>query len=151
MDRKSLHMWLTVRAVGAGFVVAISKRWLGPEKHYRALKARNLGDTHFIRVEPDIWVANMIAQSGYGKDNRNLHRTDEADSQIPLRYEALSVCLDKLAEEALKLGASVVCPRLGCALAGGSWAKVEALLQKHLVGKGVQVTVYDFPGSSFNP
>jgi hypothetical protein len=145
------HVCNDAGGFGAGFVLSLSKRWQGPGKHYRALKSRNLGDTHFIRVEPDIWVANMIAQSGYGRGNRNQHRTDEPDGEIPLRYDALASCLSKLSEEALKLNASVSCPRLGCSLAGGSWRKVELLLQVHLVSKGVQVTVYDFPGGKFNP
>jgi hypothetical protein len=132
-------------------VTAVSKRWQGPEKHYRALKARTLGDVHLIKVEPDLWVANMIAQSGYGYNNQNLHRTDDPDSQIPLQYDALGACLSKLAAEASKLSASVVCPRLGCSLAGGSWKKVEPLLNTFLVKRGVPVTVYDFPGGKFNP
>lgn len=145
------HIVNTQGGWGAGFVLAISKRWLGPEKHYRALKERNLGDIHLVKVEPDIWVANMVAQMGYGRNNRNLHRTDEPNGRIPLRYDALETCLERLAEEALGLGASVHCPRIGCALGGGSWEKVAPLLETNLVNELVPVTVYDFPGGKYNP
>jgi hypothetical protein len=136
---------------GAGFVLAISKRWTGPEKHYRALAERNLGDVHLIKVAPEIWVANMIAQRGYGTGNRNLHRSGEPDSEIPLRYDALEASLQYLAKRADHLQASIHCPRLGCALAGGSWSKVEALIESTLSAAGIAVTVYDFPGGLFNP
>lgn len=136
---------------GAGFVLAISKRWLGPEKHYRALKERNLGDIHLVKVEPDLWVCNMISQQGYGRNNQNPHRTDEPDGRIPLRYDALETCLERLGAKAVEMGASVHMPRIGCALAGGSWSKVEPMILSYVCDYNVPVTVYDFPGSRFNP
>jgi hypothetical protein len=35
-------------------------------------------------------------------------------------------------------------PRIGCGLAGGEWSKVEPLIEEHLCGAGLAVTVYDF-------
>ncbi|THA79646.1 hypothetical protein E6R60_03350 [Streptomyces sp. A0642] len=44
----------------------------------------------------------------------------------------------------LKLGASVHMPRIGCGLAGGTWSRIEPLIEKRLTGRGIPVTVYDF-------
>lgn len=143
------HVCNCVGGWGRGFVVAVSKRWRQPEAHYRSLASYDLGVTHFVSVEPNIRVANMIAQQGYGPGNRNKHRTTQEDSDIPLRYDALKACLSSLGREAARLGASVHMPRIGCALAGGSWAKVEPLIQSEVCALGVAVTVYDF--GPYNP
>lgn len=55
---------------GKGFVLALSKRWGGPERSYRAWHAGEgqtpfeLGGAQFVQVEPDLWVANVIGQRG---------------------------------------------------------------------------------------
>jgi O-acetyl-ADP-ribose deacetylase (regulator of RNase III) len=125
---------------GKGFVAALSKRWDGPESAYRSWyedRSRNvfdLGAIQVVQVEPDTWVANMVAQHGY-----------EATAQgPPIRYEAVRECLKKLASEAEGLGASVHMPRIGCGLAGGSWEEVEPIIVDELTAQGVEVTVYDF-------
>ena len=125
---------------GMGFVLALSARWASPEAEYRAWYAGGkaggfaLGAAQFVRVEPYIWVANMLGQRG----------NKRGSSGPPIRYCALALCLQQLAAKALELGASVHLPRIGCGLAGGDWAKVEPLIGEHLVGAGVPVTVYDF-------
>jgi hypothetical protein len=35
-------------------------------------------------------------------------------------------------------------PRIGCGLAGGTWDKIEPLIQSALIKKNIDVTVYDF-------
>ena len=125
---------------GKGFVLAISKRWKKPEEEYRAWHAQGvnggfeLGTVQFVQVEPYVWIANMIGQRGMKRGS----------SGPPIRYEAVSSCLDHVADEALKLHASVHLPRIGCGLAGGDWSKVEPLIQEQLLNRGVAVTIYDF-------
>ena len=146
---------------GAGFVVAISNRWKEPEWAYRAwaregehpdvlgkTKAFELGNVQIVQVEPDTWVANMLAQKGYGPSGREPHRTDD-EPIIPLQYDELGICLLRVSSVAERLGASIHMPRIGCALAGGSWGRVEPLIKKMLDGQ--RVYVYDFPGGRFNP
>lgn len=65
-------------------------------------------------------------------------------SGVPVRYEAIDAALGLLADRAAELGASVHMPRIGCGLAGGSWARVEPLVLRRLVERGIPVTVYDF-------
>jgi len=122
---------------GKGFVLALSQRWQTPELEYRqwhqAQKDFALGEVQFVEVNAEIIVANMIGQHGIKASGK----------QPPIRYEALAVCLDKVAAKARELNASVHLPRIGCGLAGGTWEKIEPLIRKHLVAEGLEVYVYD--------
>lgn len=136
------HVCNDVGGWGAGFVGAISKRWKLPEKEYRQWargRIKNalpfeLGEVQFVQVDEVITVANMVAQ----------HDIRWECSLPPIRYEALDKALEKLGTHALHLGASIHMPRIGCGLAGGTWAKVEPMLLSHLSRRDVEVTVYDF-------
>ncbi len=120
---------------GAGFVLALSAKWDAPANNYsRHHKMRGLflGSTHFTVVEPDISVANMVAQSGYVAKDR----------PVALDYVALGACLDELEAEAVYCNASVHMPRIGCGLAGGDWERVEPLILAYL-SYSTEVYVYD--------
>lgn len=141
------HICNDIGKWGAGFVLALSRRWDEPERSYKewySLQKGNsfyLGAVQFVKVRPDITVANMVAQAGVGTGSKG----------PPIRYEAVEACLKKLAAMAAYDKASVHMPRIGCALAGGSWAKVEPIIQATLVASSVPVTIYDLAGSRFNP
>lgn len=125
---------------GAGFVLAVSRRWPEPERRYRQwFKDKfetngvvfKLGAVQFVSWEPgNVWVANMVAQDGFGEDGR-----------IPLRYDALEECLKEVAREAKAGKMHVQMPRIGCGLAGGTWAEVGPVVEKTM--DGVDVYVYD--------
>ncbi|WP_031088870.1 macro domain-containing protein [Streptomyces sp. NRRL WC-3549] len=124
---------------GKGFVLALSRRWPGPEAAYRrwhrerAVNDFGLGAVQFVQVEPYVRVANLVGQHGI--------RT--GGGGVPVRYEALDEGLRRVAEKATELGASVHMPRIGCGLAGGTWSRVEPLIAERLVSRGLTVTVYD--------
>jgi O-acetyl-ADP-ribose deacetylase (regulator of RNase III) len=134
------HVCNDIGAWGAGFVLALSARWLEPEAEYRkwyAGRTKNdfaLGAVRLVQVEPYIWVANMIGQRGIKTGSKG----------PPIRYDAVDQCLAKVGEEAVKLDASVHMPRIGCGLAGGKWEEIEPLIEKNLIARSVSVTVYDF-------
>jgi O-acetyl-ADP-ribose deacetylase (regulator of RNase III) len=125
---------------GKGFVVAVSDRWPGPEKAYRAWyrdRSQNdfgLGAVQMVQVDQYIWVANMIGQRGVKPSKKH---------GPPIRYEALDRCLATLGEKARELNATVHMPRIGCGLAGGTWPRIEPLITRNLTSKGVDVTIYD--------
>jgi O-acetyl-ADP-ribose deacetylase (regulator of RNase III) len=125
---------------GKGFVLAISSRWLAPEKAYRQWhreRANNdfeLGAVQFIQVDPYIWVANMIGQRGIKTGSKG----------SPIRYEAVENCLHKVEQKATELNASVHMPRIGCGLAGGKWSKIEPIIKQAFCENNVSVFVYDF-------
>ena len=121
---------------GAGFVKAVSRRWPEPEasyrNHYRTY-GLDLGDVQYIPVADSLWVANMVAQHGYGI------------REPAIRYGTLRECLYRLGTFALHRGASVHMPRIGCGLAGGQWSEVEPIIQDELCARDIPVTVYDLP------
>jgi O-acetyl-ADP-ribose deacetylase (regulator of RNase III) len=139
-NRIIAHVCNDLGGWGKGFVLAISKRWPGPEAAYRAWhkdRSKNdfgLGAIQLVQVEPYIWVANMIAQRGMKTGSNG----------PPIHYEAVRACLKELALEAEGLEASVHMPRIGCGLAGGRWEKIEPIVLDELVSQGFEVTVYDF-------
>lgn len=132
------HICNDIGAWGAGFVLALSRKWKEPEREYRKWSRKKsfaLGKVQFVGVANDIIVANMVAQSGIGKN---------ADGLPPIRYEAVRECLRKVCKEALAYDASVHGPKFGSALAGGDWKTIEAIIQEELCEKGVEVTIYEF-------
>jgi O-acetyl-ADP-ribose deacetylase (regulator of RNase III) len=124
---------------GKGFVMALSARWPQPEQAYRDWhrgRAENdfgLGAVQLVQVESYLWVANMVGQHGVKGGTR----------AVPIRYEAVKECLDKVAQAARGLAASVHMPRIGCGLAGGRWELIEPLVVEALCQAGIAVTVYD--------
>lgn len=122
---------------GRGFVLAVSRRWPEPEAAYRkwARAGLTLGMVQTVPVNRAraIVVVNMCAQHGY----------QSIANPVPLRYDALATCLEKVARyrEARMPSASVHMPRIGCGLAGGSWPEVERMIESNL--HGVPVYIYD--------
>ena len=83
------HVCNDVGAWGAGFVLAISKRWPQPRAEYmkdKAGQSLKLGTVSLVRVERTVWVANMVAQ-------RDIRWRDDVP---PIRYDALLDCLKQL-------------------------------------------------------
>ena len=128
-----VHICNDLGAWGAGFVLALSRRWSDPEESYRNMpnELRVLGQVMTVAVENDVIVCNMIAQHGIGRDEKG---------GIPLRYDALRECLTTVNGFAMKINATVHMPRIGCGLAGGDWNLVEKVIEETLK---VDVTVYD--------
>ena len=125
---------------GAGFVMALSNKWVRPEVEYKNWKARNgeekfarmLGSLQLVPVERDIIVGNIIGQHGVGRGE---------DGQPPVRYAAIREGLKHLLT--LNRDFSVHMPRMGCGLAGGSWDQIERIINEVLIKKNIDVTVYD--------
>jgi O-acetyl-ADP-ribose deacetylase (regulator of RNase III) len=150
-DRNALivHICNTRGGWGRGFVVAVSKRWPEPEAAYRQWFAQKywdgmpfeLGQIQAVKVASNLQVVNLLAQEGYGRNNQQLHQSAEPNSTPPIRYISLETCLSKVANLAKQQHATVHAPRLGSGLAGGSWTKIEEILNRTLAG--IPVTIYD--------
>jgi O-acetyl-ADP-ribose deacetylase (regulator of RNase III) len=121
---------------GAGFVLALSRRWAAPEAAYRrwakSRKDFELGMVQIVAAEEDIYVANVIAQAGYRS----------ATDPVPLRYDALAKGLAKLATQVDRT-TTLHMPRIGSGKAGGDWSAVERIIESELCTAGFDVTVYD--------
>jgi O-acetyl-ADP-ribose deacetylase (regulator of RNase III) len=110
---------------GRGFVLALRSKFPESEKAYRnwfATKDPRLGEVQFVQITPDICIANMIGQQG----------TRWQGKIPPIRYDALSVCIEKVYDKASKDKVSVHMPRIGCVLAGGSWDVIGPLIEKRM-------------------
>lgn len=133
-----IHVCNDIGAWGAGFVLALSKKWPQPEAQYRAwAKSKTnfqLGFVQPVKVAENITVINMVGQKGI----RSI------GNMIPLRYDALETCLAKVAGYCKTNNMSVHMPRIGCGLAGGDWNKVEEIIKNTLIAEGLEVYVYDF-------
>jgi len=132
---------------GAGFTNALDRRWPHVGKAYKtwAREAidrgtpRMLGEVQYVEAEDDITVANLVGQDGIRGVN-NIR---------PVRYAALGEGFQMIAGVVItrlftRRGAPTLhMPRIGCGLAGGTWDKVEPLVQAYLCDRGIEVTVYD--------
>lgn len=132
-----VHICNDIGAWGAGFVLALSKRWDLPESEYRSNKPYILGNIQLIPVESNIIVCNLIGQHGIYKGKYKLP---------PIRYEAVRDGLTNLANKIKQLehtnNITVHMPRIGCGLAGGNWAIVEDIIIKTLINNKIPVYVY---------
>lgn len=137
-DKIIAHICNNIGAWGRGFVMAISTRWPSTRQAYSELLktygVSSLGLIQLIPVEDHIYVCNMVAQKGIRSTN----------NPTPIRYAALDECLRKLATVAKEKDATVHMPRIGCGLAGGTWPKVERIINNTLIESGVDVYVYDY-------
>jgi O-acetyl-ADP-ribose deacetylase (regulator of RNase III) len=149
-----VHCVNNIGAWGAGFVIALSKRWPIAEDAYRtwakthsgklgevadATGSFELGEVQFVLVGPKLWVANLVGQNGVGKD---------AAGRAPIRYDAIRTGFQKVARFSLAHSATVHMPRLGAGLAGGRWEAIEQLVKSEVTSRNVAVKVYDLPVSA---
>lgn len=134
-----VHICNDVGGWGKGFVMALSKKWKEPENQYREwYKSKinfELGEIQFVKVDEDIWVANLIGQHKINKDK---------NGNAPIRYDSIEEGLKKVASFALQQNANVNMPRIGCGLAGGKWELIEPIISKTLLENNIEVNVYDF-------
>ena len=126
------HVCNNIGVWGGGFTAALSARDRLPDQRYRRHTEWALGAVEIIPfVNEWTCVANMVAQHGVGR------------AQTPIRYDALEQCLTSVADTAAKQFAVIRMPRIGCGLAGGTWADVEPIVRRCLTDRGIPVTVCD--------
>lgn len=140
------HVCNDIGGWGRGFVLSLSRKFPEVERSYRRWYQEQdnheewppfrLGEIVFVKVTPDITIANMIAQHGI---------MPKDDGTPPIRYGALEGCLIDVAQWARDWDhASVHMPRIGCGLAGGKWSEIEPIIQRRLIDQGIETYVYDF-------
>lgn len=149
-----VHIVNDIGGWGAGFVLALSKRWTTPEYHYRAnWKMRNLGDIDIIQVQKNIAVVNLFGQHGirpsrpktagptiFSLDTTNVKQSSQVVQ--PVRYDAIRIGLRRLSHRLrLRQDVAVHMPKIGCGLAGGDWTIVSQIIEEELAG--VKVYVYE--------
>jgi len=124
------HVCNNINRWGAGFVMALSRKWDEPQKQYHQM-SQHLGETRLVKVSEDIYVANMIGQSG----------TISPENPNPVDYNAIRIALMSVNQSAIRLGASIHAPKFGSDLAGSDWNIIEKIIEETM---DVPVTVYIF-------
>jgi O-acetyl-ADP-ribose deacetylase (regulator of RNase III) len=132
---------------GSGFVLAISKQSRWPEKKYREWYKAGfyysedseipfmLGEIQVVPIDQRCLIVNMIGQKDVGFNKYNMP---------PIRYDCLEECLSRLRDFAESRGnLPIRSPKFGAGLAGGSWDKIAALINKVFANSSVQFTVYE--------
>lgn len=134
--RVIVHVCNDVGAWGAGFTKALSARWDAPRRQY-IKEHPQLGTVQHVQVEPQVWVANMVAQ----------HGLPCRSNPQPLDYEKLKLCLNRVASTwASSDDVSFHMPRIGCGIARGDWDTVEEIIRRTLDLLHMPIYVYDLPG-----
>lgn len=132
-----VHVCNDIGAWGAGFVMALSKKWKEPESRYRSWYRSKvgffLGAVQYVQVEPELFVANMIGQQGIYSRN----------GAVPVRYPAIQRGLSQIANWCRANGASFHAPRFGAGLAGGDWSVIEDIIKQEICLHDIPVTIYD--------
>ena len=131
------HVCNNLGAWGAGFVLAISKKWSKPEGEYKKLIRSGefkLGSVQFVVPEPNLIIANMICQNGL-RSKSNPH---------PLDLSALSFSLSAVRSYAEERGASVHMPKIGSGLGGGDWNTISRLISEKFDSFENTLNIYQF-------
>lgn len=150
------HIVNTVNSFGAGFVVAVTKKYPHVKRAYHdfydnsycivdangvlAPKGKRsipfmLGESQIVKAEEGVYVANMVAQ-----------KMGEYKGKPPIRYEALRECLGKVVDVAQKLNLTTLSgPRFGAGLSMGDWTLIEEIIKEEVIDYGLNMDIYDLP------
>jgi hypothetical protein len=114
----------------------VAKKWPEVQKDFigwveESRGRLRLGNVRLFELDEDISIATLVSQHGYGNSPRPR-----------IRYNALQICLQTLAEIAQRYEASIHLPKIGSGQAGGNWSIISEMIDTELVSKGHQVTVY---------
>jgi hypothetical protein len=109
------------KVAGAGLAKQISNKWPEWYTKYKNVSGY-LGLVSWHKINDDLWLADLYAQDGFGRDRRYTN------------YAAFGKCLLDLSRtvDATKL-ISVYLPKyVGCGLAGGDWQIVYRIIEDAL-------------------
>lgn len=118
-----IHQCNNRGVMGAGLAKQIRNKYPEAYEDYREHCAyRNfrapLGEIYFKKVKEGLWIANAIAQDGYGKN------------RVYTNYEALRTVLDIAYKKSLLANCKLHIPyKIGCGLAGGDWEVVFKIIE----------------------
>ena len=130
---------------GAGFVLALNRKWKEPEQRYRDFCRINdgipiLGEVCYAKIDNHLVIANMIGQDG----------TVSTDNPKPIKYVALAKCMGKVVEyiELMQCRTSdkvvIHTPKFGSELAGGNFSFILELIEEIWIEAGIDVVIYEY-------
>jgi hypothetical protein len=136
-----LHIVNNKDRLGAGVAGVLAKKWPEVKENYHEYNAQLdkegkplLGEWSVVKVDSNLYVANLYAQDGYGWDGRcylNYACLNEL-------LEAMSgwISLESHMSEMEGYGSDVLKVHIpfmmGCGLAGGDWHVVQQMIDHNL-------------------
>jgi len=140
---------------GAGFVLAVSKKWPdvgraygewrdGVDTIHRTTGDFQLGEVQFVQVQPDLVVCNLIGQHAVA-GSPNVHN----QGGPPVRYEAIELGLAKIRLAMIGVAnmghtPTFHSPKFGADRAGGKWDLIENSINHTMGATGIASTVYEW-------
>lgn len=121
-------------ALGSGFAKKLVARYPQVLWDYRRAAARSplaLGQCVVSHVQPSLYVVSAITQEFYGRDPHRVY----------VSYEAVQTAFEQVNALAQALGLPVVFPALGAGLAGGSWPRIQDIIEETL-SRDVAATLF---------
>lgn len=134
-----LHVVNDIGAWGRGFTASLDQEFPQAKGWYQRMTDTPFGGFLGHPAGEGVWIGHLLAQHGLpGRGNR-----------APIRYDALANALRTaaVARPVFDPVASVHMPRIGCGYAGGTWDKVEPLIEAAF-GPEVNIYVYNLPSAS---
>lgn len=92
-----------------------------------------LGKVIYVQVTPDLFIANIIGQQFFGRDNKRY-----------TSYDALDLGLADIARLNKDDAMEIHHPLIGSGLGGANWRIVSVLIESHL---GYDTMLWTLPGS----
>jgi len=137
------HVCNNANKWGRGFVVPLMEHYLKARIEFDkwakdgwdGQQPYKLGFTQIVEVEPQVIVANMIAQVFYVRDG-SIRQTR------PLYYNKLVSCMEHVGEVARVNNLRILAPKFGSELAGGDWKFVECLIDD--IWNNLDVTIVEY-------
>jgi Zn-dependent peptidase ImmA (M78 family)/O-acetyl-ADP-ribose deacetylase (regulator of RNase III) len=124
---------------GSGFTAALTNRFPTARESYTEWASSGhlqRGAVHLADAGDGLWIASLVAQSGYGASSMARPR---------LRLAALRRSLETLARLAAERKAEIHMPPIGTGQAGGHWPSVRDLILEELADRHVPTVVYVLP------
>lgn len=159
-----VHCVNDIPVMGAGVALSLFKKWPAVRNEYM-IWGRNLsnpklellsstdkyisefgnlqlGNVQFLKVEKNIYVANLVGQKDVSTQNI-------CGIKIPpVRYEAIYEGLLKVKHKAKKINATVHAPLLGAGLAGGSLEKIYKIAS-NIFSDDIDLIFYAFSDKDY--
>lgn len=93
----------------------------------------SLEDADNKKEEPELSVVNAYTQYKYGRNHKD-------GAIAPFDYEAFTICMRKMNK--IFEGKHIGMPKIGAGLAGGSWQRIERIIDAELYSCEVTVVNY---------
>ena len=136
-----LHIVNNKDRLGAGIAGVLAKKWPEVKETYHSCNARLakegkplLGHFSVVKVESNLYVANLYAQDGYGWDGKcylDYAILDEVLEAIS-GWISLESHLSAMEGEKSETLQAYIPFMMGCGLAGGDWNVVQPMIEANL-------------------